>query len=176
MYKFLQISPYKYIKSKVGRFISLERRRLLGSPSFKKKKKFTNFTAFQFSFQNFQCGSFLMTLYLPHGVKKAKGRTESHLLLHKSRPILKWGSWSSKKKIYSLTDKRQYSPTITIHAAPHPTLHCMDQNLYFSCHVFHVTVQLTKKEEEENSNPGHFALAVTDKLQTRRRGKVGGSF
>lgn len=55
-----------------------------------------------------------------------------------------------------------------------PSNTALYQNLYFSCHVFHVTVQLTKKEEE-NSNPGHFALAVTDKLQTRR-GKVGGSF
>lgn len=109
MYKFLQISPYKYIKSKVGRFISLERRRLLGSPSFK-EKKITYFTAFQFSFQSFQCGSFLMTLYLPHGVKKAKGRTESHLLLHKSRPILKWGSWSSKRKNLLLNRQKAIFP------------------------------------------------------------------
>lgn len=139
-----------------------------------RKKKITNFTAFQFSFQSFQCGSFLMTLYLPHGVKKAKGRTESHLLLHKSRPILKWGSWSSKKTNLLLNRQKAIFPNY-YDPCSSPSNTALYQNLYFSCHVFHVTVQLTKKEEE-NSNPGHFALAVTDKLQTRRRGKVGGSF
>lgn len=53
-----------------------------------------------------------------------------------------------KKEIYSLTDRRQYSPTITIHAAPHPTLSRIDQNLYFLCHIFHVTAQLLKKQKK----------------------------
>lgn len=41
---------------------------------------------------------------------------------------------------------------------------------YFSCYC------PAFKKTEENSNPGHFARAVTDKLQMRRRGKVHGSF
>lgn len=59
---------------------------VLESPSLKEKKtkQNTNFTA-----ASFQCGSFLVTLYLPHGVKKAKGSSESDLLLNKCRPILK---------------------------------------------------------------------------------------
>lgn len=38
MYKSLQISPYKYIKSKVGRFISLEEE-IIGITIIEEKKK-----------------------------------------------------------------------------------------------------------------------------------------
>lgn len=151
------------------------RRRLLGSPLLK-KKKITNFTAFNF----FSVWFFLMVIYLPHGVKKAKGRTESHLLLYKSRPIQKWGSWSSKKKKKN-TQKEKSTLKQTegnilqlLWSILLPIQHCLVRIKTFNVMFFMLLPSF--KKTEENSNPGHFALAVTDKLQMRRRGKVHGSF
>lgn len=52
------------------------------------------------------------------------------------------------------------------HAAPHPTLQRIDQNVYFSCHVLMSSLEKQKRK----TNPGHSTLAVIDKLQKRRRG------
>lgn len=57
----------------------------------------------------------------PAGLKRQKGSTESHLLLKKCRPILKWASKSSP---YPLIDKRQYFQTNLIRAALIVLQHC----------------------------------------------------
>lgn len=136
----------------------------------REKKKKNSQMPLHFNF--FQCGSFLISLYLPHVVKKAKGRTGSHLLLHKSRPILKWGSWSSKKtkqKKKKEKKKRQF-PQLLL-SMPLPSITAMyGSKVVLSCHVFMWLSSLQKKQEE-NSNPGHFALAVTDINQKEGEGR-----
>lgn len=80
------------------------------------------------------------------------------MVLQKKTKTKKTYSFTKKKKEKKGNIPNYYYPC---RSPSNTALYGSKVVLFMSC--FHVTVQLTKKEEE-NSNPGHFALAVTDKF------------
>lgn len=145
----LEIRRYKYIQSKVGRFISFRSTRITVNET---KNKFTAFFS--------QCDSFLITLYLPHGVKKAKGRTWVSPTVTQIQTNLKMRNLflNRQKAIF-----HNYSDSCCSQHC-NVNLKTCTFNVMFSCNC-------PAYKKEENSNPGHFTLAVTDKLQMRRENR-----